>query len=174
MPAQGEMTWFTKSDIETTIRRVEELRVSGILSGEGSRSPFFQSVLIELLICVNDLLQKAKALGVRVTDKRFLPDIEGVNDVTDLVNCCRNAACHISSGLKLFESNKFSFCMFFGYCPNAIVMNDVAIGCDFDDDAALLFGGYKLYLRRHLMAAHEAAKAVLLPLINDTTSEVAR
>lgn len=165
------MSWFTKQELSTSFLRIEEVRTSGILSSEGVKSPLFKSAIIELLIYINDMLQKADAMGLRVTLNEHLPDWTSVPDVTELVAKCRDAACHVSAGQEFFERNKFSFAMVVGRVTEAVPIDGTLRGGDYEDDIALFFGGYRLYLRRNLLDAYTQAVRALQPLVNPAPPE---
>ena len=147
---------YADRDAFSSIRSIKEILNTGILSAEGSRTPFFRPCITQILIELSDLLQKSSNRGNRIN---FQDDISKSNnldrDVTDLIKDCRNASCHISSGNHIFEQNKFTFNVMIGYCPNAMRINDVAIGCDYPDDIAIMWGGLKLYASRHLLRAFQ-------------------
>jgi hypothetical protein len=165
------MSWFTKQELSTSFLRIEEVRTSGILSSDGIKSPLFKSAITELLIYINDMLQKADAMGLRVTSNAHLPDWTSVQDVTELVVRCRDAACHVSAGQEFFERNKFSFALVVGLVPEAVKIDGQPRGSDFEDDIALFFGGYRLYLRRNLLDAYTLAVRALQPLVNPVPAE---
>ncbi|TAJ55812.1 MAG: hypothetical protein EPN60_00825 [Nevskiaceae bacterium] len=165
------MSWFTKKELSTSFLRIEEVRSSGILSSDGTRSPLFKSAIIELLIYINDMLEKADAMGLRVTLTEHLPGWTSVRDVTELVARCRDAACHVSAGQEFFERNKFSFALVVGLVPEAVQIDDALRGCDFEDDIAVFFGAYRLYLRRNLLDAYTLAVRALQPLVNPASAE---
>ncbi len=128
------------------LKRCIDLYSSGIL-----HSPnfiFTQSVFIELLIRLNDILQTLSHRGKRI---KFADDVsgKGVKDITDLVNKLRNAACHErTSGETKFEGNTFIFNRIVGRI-NAIKIGDKVIGSDYDD-IAFFYGDKKIYLERHV------------------------
>lgn len=165
------MSWFTKQELGTSFLRIEEVRTSGILTSDGVKSPLFKSAITELLIYINDMLQKADAMGLRVTLAEHLPDWTSVRDVTELVARCRDAACHVSSGQEFFERNKFSFALVVGLVPEAVQIDGAHRGCDFEDDIAVFFGSYRLYLRRNLLDAYTLAVRALQPLVNPAPTE---
>jgi hypothetical protein len=167
MTASSEpMSWFTKHELGTGFLRIEEIRTSGILTSDGVKSPLFKSAVTELLIYIHDMLQKADALGLRVTLAEHLPTWTGVQDVTELIARCRDAACHVSAGQVFFESNKFSFALVVGEVREAVKIEGELRGSDFEDDIALFYGAYRLYLRRNLLDAYTLAVRALQPLVN--------
>jgi hypothetical protein len=150
----------TQCDLYAARTQFESLLATGILSSEGSRTPWFEPVITQLLILLSDLLRAADKIGHRCDLKEEILCIDDamstkIADVTDLIIRCRNACCHISSGNKLFETNKFQFCKIIGYAPKAFSINGKIIGCDYEDDIALMWGPMRLYLRRNLLRAFE-------------------
>ncbi|MFB9049695.1 hypothetical protein ACFFV8_13360 [Sphingobium indicum] len=149
---------YADMDAYSSIRSIKEIIGTGILSSEGSQSPFFRPCITQILIELSDLLQKSANRGNRISFKDDISPVNGKErDVTDLINDCRNAACHISSGNHIFEQNKFTFNVMVGYCPNAFKINDVTIGSDYHDDIAIMWGGLKLYAGRHILRAYQEA-----------------
>ncbi|ROH89119.1 hypothetical protein ED208_11965 [Stagnimonas aquatica] len=165
------MSWFTKQELSISFLRIEEVRTSGILTSDGVKSPLFKSAITELLIYINDMLQKADAMGLRITLADHLPAWTSVPDVTELVARCRDAACHVSAGQEFFERNKFSFALVVGLVPEAVKIDGTLRGSDFEDDIALFFGGYRLYLRRNLLDAYTLAVRALQSLVNPEPTE---
>lgn len=154
---QSFAAWLRSGDIQTSIRKCQELFNSGIFSSAGISNPLFEPGVITLLINLNDLLGKSSKDGKRVTITDHVEISDKINDVTDLIRECRNAACHIGSGEHLYEGlGKFTFNVISGLSPNAFHLNGVNLGCDFADDIAVYYGEKRVYLRRHLLLALEA------------------
>lgn len=158
---EREMDWFRQHEIAEAARACQSIFDSGILSSDGARTPYFQPSVVYLLINLNDLLQKAAANSTRIAFSDHIEAVTGVNDVTTLVNKCRNAACHIGSKEAHLDAGRFRFNVVFGHFPNAMVINGVHYGSDFADDIALFYGQHRLYFRRHALRAFEEACAVL-------------
>jgi hypothetical protein len=149
---------YEDGDAQTSIYNIKQLLQTSILSSEGSRSPFFRASVTQLLIELSDLLQKASKKNMRIS---FSDEEDGkARDVTDLINDCRNAVCHISSGKHIFQQNKFAFNVMIGHCPMGMQIGDHTLGCDYPDDIAVYWGGMRLYLRRHYLRAFEEVCAV--------------
>lgn len=149
--------WLRSGDIQTSIRKCQEIFNSGIFSSSGISNPLFEPAVVTLLINLNDLLGKSNKDEMRVAFDEYVERTEKIKDVTDLVRECRNAACHIGSGEHLFEGlGKFTFNVVSGLSPNAFNLNGVKLGCDFADDIAIYYGEKRVYLRRHLLIALEA------------------
>jgi hypothetical protein len=149
IPAQEMQAWFRKGEIQGSIRNCEEIFNSGIFSANGIQSPLFQAAVVHLLICLNDLVGKAKADGNRLTTTEDIDIFNEITDLTDLIIKCRNAACHISSTLNNIEENRFIFNVVEGRRPKAFMLDGLELGCDFEDDIAVYYGKYRFYLHRH-------------------------
>ncbi|MGF7240683.1 putative Fe-S cluster-containing radical SAM superfamily protein [Pseudomonas oryzihabitans] len=151
--------WIRTSDIQTSIRKCEELFNCGIFSPGNVSGPLFEPAIVSLLIRLSDLLRKSDADGMRISASDHMECTEKIRDVTDLVRECRNAACHVGSGEHLFESvGKFTFNVVSGYSPKSFMLGDIELGCDFHDDMAIFYGAKRIYLRRHLLSAFEAVR----------------
>jgi len=165
--------WMRGADIHSSINRCETIFNSGVLNSAGTANVLFESAITHLLININDLLQKARVDGKRIgfTDDVNLP--EGSSDVTDLVKICRNAACHVSSGEHMSDTNKFSFCVMAGLNPSAFTVNDVTMGCDYADDFAIYYGTTRIYVKRHMLRAFEQVAAAYtgMPVDNNVTDQ---
>lgn len=147
--------WMRASDIQSSVSRCADLFNSGVFNSNSSAGVLFESAVTLLLIHLNDLLQKAKTDGKRIS---FVDDIEiteTISDVTDLVRACRYAACHVPSGEHKIESGKFTFCVASGYGPTGFVINGKEMGSDYADDIAVYYGKHRLYLKRHLLRSFE-------------------
>ena len=151
---------YHQSDIQACISSIDELLKAGIFSPQGLRSPFLRPSITQILIDLNDVLQKASSMGKRIS---FIDDVfpnDGSQDVTTLINNCRNACCHISSGKHLFENNKFTFMVMIGKHENGVVINGQSLGCQYEDDVAIFWGNIRLYLKRNLLRAFQEAQAI--------------
>ena len=138
--------FFTKIQIESDINRVTTLMNSGIFNASVLRT-FQESVFTEIMIKLNDLLQKLDKLKNRID---FKDDVIGDMDITDLISKIRNAVCHMDSGEHILENNKFTFNIAYGK-GNILSINGVNITSDYDDDICFFFGENKIYLKRHIL-----------------------
>jgi len=140
----------TKSDINSSISRLESLLNSNILSTQ-EQHLFKESVFIEVLILLRDLLRKSE----KYFDKRidFTDDVnitDNILDVNDLIKNYRDAACHIESKDRNFDKNLvLNFNIIYGKCV-AIQYGDNEIGSKYKDDVAFITGSNILYLKRHI------------------------
>lgn len=170
-----KIDFFTKSEIETDIRRIEKILDCGIFSQENARHPLFQSAFIELVIRLRDLLYKSEALGKRIDfteDVVVLEDKNGnkvVEDVTDAVAFVRNAACHIESDKNLLDKDRQIATIFNVAIGKTKLMkiNDKELASDYEDDICFFYGEQKLYLKRHIVRAFEEAKKSLIKKIHE-------
>ena len=165
---QASYNWMRDNDLYDASREFSKLVGTGILSSEGLETPWFEPVITKLLILIADLLKAADKIGKRYTALNDIAVIDDhvaskIRDVTDLIIWCRSAACHISSGNHLFETNKFQFNVCVGKVPSMITVDNKRLGSDYEDEIAIIWGPTRLYLRRHLMAAYE----YLMPLFPD-------
>jgi hypothetical protein len=154
------LSFERQHDLFSARRDFEKLVSTGILSAAGSESPWFEPVITQLLILLADLMKAANQMGQRCQIKDDILCIDQkmalkINDLTDLIVKCRDVSCHISSGNAIFETNKFKFCKIVGLCPNAFFINGHVIGCDYEDDIAIIWGPMRLYLKRNLIRAFQ-------------------
>ncbi|WP_454825348.1 hypothetical protein [Paraburkholderia xenovorans] len=145
--------WLRAMQIGEAVSNCKKLFACGVFSDGGAGSPMFEPAVVFLLINLNDLLQKADDSGHRVTFNDYIGASAGINDVTTLVNKCRNAACHIGSSESNIDTNVFKFTVVVGEVPNAMRIGEHIYGCDFADDIAIFYGKNRLYLRRHAQRA---------------------
>ncbi|HGF5190512.1 TPA: hypothetical protein ACF35N_004589 [Vibrio parahaemolyticus] len=160
------MDFYTKSDIETSLSRIDKLFSCGIFSSENSANPLLQSALTELLIRIRDLMAKSKKYASEVSFTEDINTTDKINNVSDAIKFVRDAICHIDSNNHNHEqcNARISFNVAYGKCV-LMKINDTVIGSDYEDDVAFFFGDQKLYLNRHLKRAYEEAKANLEPLL---------
>jgi len=160
------MDFYTKSDIESSFRRIDELLVCGIFEPHNSRNHLVRSALTELLILVRDLMAKAKIFAEPVEFSDDVNVTKQVKNVSDAVKFVRDAICHVDSENRNHEecNARLSYNIAYGKC-NLAKIGDVEIKSDYEDDICFFFGSQKLYLRRHIIRAYEDAKAKLLPLV---------
>ncbi len=150
--------WYREGDIQHGLGACSSVLKTGFLAGMWP-SVVEQAMALFLLVNLNDLLQKMNHEGHRLSASNDIHPVCKANDITDLINNARNAACHINSGQHLMESNKLVFNVVRGYVPSALSINGASIGCDYADDTALIFGANRVYVRRHITQAYGCAKA---------------
>jgi len=162
------MDVFTRFEIQVDILRLETILNCGIFNQEQFSHPLRQSAFTELMICLNDLLQKSKNEGLRIAFTDNVDITPDISDITDLVNTIRNAVCHIHSpSHMLTDTIKFTFNTAYGKGAVAKI-NDIVITSDFPDDIAFFFGKERIYMKRHIHRAFLEAKDKLLPLISQS------
>ena len=154
--------WELQGSLSRSISSIETICRSNIFSSDGMRSPLFEAAVVQVLICLNDMLQKVSSQGRRINFNDDVGAVVGKEaDVTSLINACRNAACHISSPNQKLATNTLAFNVFAGHVPNAMKIGDVVLGCDYDDDIAINYGPMRVYLKRHVWRAFEEARKIL-------------
>ena len=158
-----------EQEVLSDVTRIETLLACGIFEPKNRRSPLVQSAFIELMICLNDLLAKAKKETLRIN---FTDDVvisTGIKDVTDLVAVIRNAACHIPSQTRYADDseNRIMFYTVYGRQPAAFLFEKTGqiLGCNYDDDIAFLYGNQKIYFQRHIRRAFAEVSEKLKPLV---------
>jgi len=147
--------FFTKSQIETDLRRVKELINTGVFSTPVLRV-FQESVFTEIIIKLWDLTQKLVLLENRVD---FKEDVK-TGDITDLIRKIRYAVCHVDSGEHMLKSKqqiRFSFNIAYGKA-NLASIGKKKITSDYEDDICFFFGENKIYLKRHIIRCIQEAE----------------
>lgn len=139
-----------KRDLLNETKRGADLYDSQILRSD---EIFAKSVFIELLILLNYVLQKLSIKKCRINWSDDVEITEKNKDITDLVNCLRNAACHNDSQENIVCDTgiKFVFNRFTGKCPNAMdIGGGKKLGNEYVDDLAFYYGDKRIYLIRHI------------------------
>jgi hypothetical protein len=140
--------------ISTSLERTRELIDSKML-WKTDRDIFRQSVLIEVLILMKDLLIKSEIhLDKRISFKDdVIPDENlKITDVTDLISNFRDAACHSDSFRKKFGGFDLSFNEIIGK-GNFGTFGGITIASNYQDEITFNMGKNILYLKRHLERA---------------------
>lgn len=147
--------FFTKTQLETDLRRVQELISTGVFNSPILRV-FQESVFTEIIIKLWDLTQKLSSLKKRVD---FKEDVSK-GDITDLVRKIRYAVCHVDSGEHMLKSEqqiKLTFNIAYGKV-NLVSINGKKIASDYKDDICFFFGDNKIYFKRHIIKCTQEAK----------------
>lgn len=165
-PLEVLIDFYTKSDIESSIRRVDELLCCGIFDPAQSENPLICSALTEMLILVRDLMEKARIYAAPV---EFVDDVnitDKVHNVSEAIKFVRDAICHIDSENRNHDecNARLSYNIIYGK-HNLLKIGDIEIKSDYEDDVCFFFGSQKLYLHRHIIRAYEEAKSKLLPVV---------
>lgn len=148
--------YFIKTQIESDLSRLIILVNTGVFNAEVLRV-FQESVFTEIIIKLNDLLQKLRTLGKRLD---FKEDVEKANDITDLISNIRNAVCHMDSDEHMLDTEgkiKFSFNIAYGK-GNLLSLGARELTADYKDDICFFFGENKVYLKRHIIRCIEETK----------------
>ena len=150
----------TQIEVQSEIERLQTLFNTGLITNPklNSSNPFYISVLTEILILLNDLLQKVKNTN-RISFKEYIDvnknfEGDGKNDITDLIRYLRNAVCHIDNDKRdLVKGWIVSFNFIHGYTRTTPDNPP-----DNVDDLAILMGGTRLYINSHLVRVWEEIK----------------
>ncbi|AXE29953.1 hypothetical protein DK842_08640 [Chromobacterium phragmitis] len=161
------MDFHTKSDIESSILRIDELLACGIFQPTNSRHVLFRAAFIELLIALRDLMYKSEKLGRRIAFADDVKQTEKIKDVTHLIKYVRDALCHPDSENHYIEEGmKATFNVVFGQA-SLLKIGDFEQSSKYHDDICFFFGSQGIYLQRHVVRAFNEAKAHLLPLVEN-------
>ncbi len=163
----ADLDCFTKSDVESAIRRIDELLSCGIFCSQNSQNALFRAAFIELLIALRDLMYKTQVYSSRIAFDDDVKKTEKIKDVSDLIKYVRDALCHPDSENHYIEAGniKATFNVAFGKA-NLLKMGDFEQSSQYQDDICFFFGSQVIYLKRHIVRAFEEAKSKLLPIIN--------
>ena len=159
--------FFTKSEIEGAIHRVNELLSCGIFSRQNSQNVLFRAAFIELLIALRDLMYKAEKHSSRIIFDEDVNKTEKIKNVSDLIKYVRDALCHPDSDNHYIEVGniKATFNVVFGKGV-LLKMGDFEQSSQYQDDICFFFGSQRIYLKRHVERAFEEAKVKLKPIIS--------
>lgn len=161
------MNFFDKSDIQSSLHRIEELLSCGIFEPKNSPHVLMRAAFVELLISLRDLMYKAEKYSSRIDFTDDVPIGDRINDVSDLIKYVRDAICHPDSDNHYIEKGniKATFNVGFGRA-NLIKIGDFEQSSLYEDDVCFFFGSKGIYLKRHVIRAFEEARAKLHPLVN--------
>jgi hypothetical protein len=148
-------------EVWESIERIEKLLATNIFAKENSDNPFVNAALLEVLVCLRDLMAKTERLATRVDFTDDIVITDKVKDVSDCVKLIRDTLCHLDS-----NNTEVQRC---GYRTRGITYGKtepffVAYGLvssDYEDDVCFGFGVHRLYLKRHIIRALEEAKQKL-------------
>jgi len=145
-------TFFDQAAIELSIQRINEILNASILFEYNAwpRPPLFNSALIEVMICLRNLMFHCDKIGSRIDFEDDINKTSKVNDITDLIKHVRDAVCHLESPNHRIGNNVITFNLYTS---------------DADNDVGIDFGEQIIYLRRHIIRAFGEAKSVLTPLL---------
>lgn len=138
------VTEHNKAEIATTLMRLATLmsRQYDIRDKRRLDDYFYYSVLLEILIHLNDLLQKLKSSGNGILFSDHIPEKSKFKDVTSLINFFRNVGCHNDKKERYnSKGNLYSSNIFYGY--------------QFDDEISLHTGDEVIFVKRHIIKVYE-------------------
>ena len=166
------MDFFDRSDIESSIRRTDELLSCGIFQPQNSRNVLFRAAFIELLIGLRDLMFKTEKFASRISFEDDVRQTDQVRDVSHLIKYVRDALCHPDSDNHYIEvgNMKATFNVAFGRA-NLLKIGDFEQSSKYEDDICFFFGSQEIYLKRHVIRAFDEAKVKLLPLLRAAEAE---
>ena len=138
-----------KRDLLSETQRCAELFNSQIFT---KHQIFTQSAFIEILVRLNFILQELSKKNNRIIWADDVQTDQNIEDITDLVNNLRNAACHSDSPRNYISNSsiKFVFNTFVGKSPNAVQIGNISLGNEYQDDIAFYYGDKRIYLVRHI------------------------
>lgn len=162
-----ELSFFDRSDIESSIARIEEILACGIFAPEKSENVLFRAAFIEVLIALRDLMYKSEKYSSRIDFSDDVQQQHGISDVSDLIKYVRDALCHPDSSNHYIEKNivQATFNVAFGKV-NLLKIGDFEQVSEYPDDICFFFGSQRIYLQRHVTRAFEEAKKKLVPLLS--------
>jgi hypothetical protein len=160
------MDFFDRTDIESSIRRIDELLACGIFTPANQGNVLFRGAFIELLIALRDLMYKCKKHSMPISFEDDVKKTKAVENVSGLIKYVRNALCHPDSDNHYIEVGnvKATFNVVFGKA-NLLKIGDFEQSSKYEDDICFFFGSQGIYLKRHIIRAFEEAKGKLIPLV---------
>jgi hypothetical protein len=167
----ADIDFFAKSDIEGSIRRIDELLQCGIFHPQNAQNVLFRAAFIELLIALRDLMYKAQKHVSRISFEDDIKKTDKINDVSDLIKYVRDALCHPDSENHYIETGniKSTFNVAFGRV-NLMKIGDFEQASKYEDDICFFFGSHGIYMQRHIIRAFQEARAKLEPLLGANCS----
>lgn len=152
-------------EIQICLNRLKKLIESRIL-WEDIDLLYRRSVLIEVLIHLKQLLQKAAKCNMRIsfTEDVSIDEELKIKDVTDLISNFRDAACHSNSPRLNYGniSNSFSEARngVRGVSGENIKNSNTA-----KSDIIFIMGKNSLYLHKHIERAYNELEVIFRPLV---------
>jgi hypothetical protein len=89
------MDFHDQSDIEQSIKRIDELLSCGIFQPNNSGNVLFRAAFIELLIALRDLMYKSEKYAERITFSDDIVTTDKIKDITGVIKHVRDAICKI-------------------------------------------------------------------------------
>jgi hypothetical protein len=162
----GIVDFFDRNEVESSIRRIDELLSCGIFAPGNAGNVLFRAAFIELLIALRDLMYKAEKYVSRVAFADDVLATDQIHDVSALIKYVRDALCHPDSDNHYIEKGniKSTFDACFG---RGVLLKtpDFEQSSPYADDICFFFGSQRILLKRHIVRAFEEAKGKLIPLL---------
>ena len=157
---------YDKGDIQSDIRRAEDLLQSGIFDPSNAQSALFRAAFVDLLIALRDLMYKTEKYSRRITFTDDVSLTDRVKDVTGLIKFVRDALCHPEIENHYFDGTdvKATFNVIFG-AGSILRTPAFEQSSPHTDDICFFFGSQRVFLNRHIRRALAEAKQQLLPLL---------
>ncbi|BCF88729.1 hypothetical protein PPGU16_17960 [Paraburkholderia largidicola] len=144
------------------LRECAAIFATGVLEKGAAPTVIFHAAFAYALACLSDGVHRLKNAGKPIT---FADDVQVTKKITDvsvLLNECRNAACHINSGLHEVDTTRLYLPPVFGKCEEFVDVKGTLIGAsDYEDDCAVFYGSMRIYRDRHVKRALIEASAGL-------------
>jgi hypothetical protein len=146
-------------DVRQSIRHVEELARSDILTRRIQDDILFWAVVTRMIILTRDLVAKSEAQAKKpITFKDDVIVVGDVKDVASLITFFRDALCHIESNRHMARHDIYATLNMGPWKGSFATIGDFELINDYDDDIALFIGSQRLYVHRHLLRAFREAK----------------
>lgn len=171
-----QIDWSTRNRVEILLRD-SETALARICDGLTNISPQHdrsaeKAFFMQLMLCMHELLQWLSSQGLRVSFADDVDNADGkTNDITDLISKIRHAVAHSASGNHVLDPvthiiSTYNVCIGKGVM---IKTDRFEQGCDYDDEACFFFGGFRLYVKRHIIRAMNEIKAQYQTLLRPST-----
>lgn len=165
-----EIDFFSKSEIEDSLSRIDLILKSNIFAPENSQNPLVRSAFIELLICLRDLMYKTEKYSSRIAFDDDIVKNDNINDISDEIKYVRDALCHLDSENHYLEKGniKATYNVMRGR-GTLVKIKDFEQSSEHADDLCFFFGSHRIYLHRHIVRAVEEVKSKLLPILKSNS-----
>lgn len=167
----GNMHFFEKSEIESSIAQIEKLLSEANLANPDIPTESKQADFTWLMINLRDLLAKTEKFTGRIdfTDD-VIPMWEGkkaeVKDATSLIKCFRDAMCHRDSFRNLICTRASLTLGSVTYGAGINRFGDFEIPtCDYEDELMFICGPQRIYFKRHIVRSFNEAREKLTDVL---------
>lgn len=165
-----DLDTFSKSEIEDSLQRIDEILQSNIFSSKNNAHPLLRSAFIELLVCLRDLMYKTEKYSTRVTFDNDIIKNENINDITDVIKYVRDALCHLDSDNHYLEEGNIRATYNIIHGKGTLLkIGNYEQTSEHADDLCFFFGSQRIYLNRHIIPAIEEVKSKLLPILQSSS-----